>query len=221
MTFEPPNFNGSAFNCPHCAAYAHMSWGRLLFQKFTLWQPTEAFVATCEHCKRRSYWIGKDKPAKNADYVTGLMMYPRNSAAPMPHADMPPDIRSYYEEARDIAGQSPRAAAALLRLCIQKLCKHLGEPGNNINKDIGALVKKGLPVEIQQALDIVRVIGNNAVHPGEISSSDVGTVTASLFDVVNHIVEDRIARPSKLAAMFAGLPAPALAGIARRDKGDG
>jgi hypothetical protein len=131
---------------------------------------------------------------------------------------MPVDIRHDYEEARNVVQQSPRAAAALLRLCVQKLCKHLGEPGKNINDDIGSLVKKGLPVEIQQALDIVRVIGNNAVHPGEITPDDVAGVSSSLFELVNYIVEDRIARPKKLASMFTTLPGPALAGIAARDK---
>lgn len=131
---------------------------------------------------------------------------------------MPPEIRQNYEEARNVVQQSPRAAAALLRLCVQKLCKHLGEPGKNINDDIGALVQKGLPVEIQQALDIVRVVGNNAVHPGAISNEDVAGVSTALFDLVNHIVEDRIARPKKLAALFNILPGPALAGIVARDK---
>lgn len=146
------------------------------------------------------------------------MIYPGSLLSPPPHAAMPPEIRQDYEEARNIVQQSPRAGAALLRLCVQKLCKHLGEPGKNINEDIGALVQKGLPVEIQQALDIVRVIGNNAVHPGAISNEDVAGVSTALFELINHIVEDRIARPKKLAALFNALPAPALAGIASRDK---
>lgn len=218
MTLKPPSFKGTAFNCPHCAAYAHMHWDRLWFQRSS-WTTTEAFIVICGHCHAHSYWLGKEKLSANADYVAGVMIYPNIYATPMPHPDMPSDIRTDYEEAREIAGQSPRAAAALLRLCIQKLCKHLGEPGENINKDIGALVQKGLPLEIQQALDIVRVVGNNAVHPGEISPDDVANVSATLFELVNYIVEDRISRPAKLATMFSSLPAPALAGIEKRDKG--
>lgn len=218
MTFTPPSFKGTAFTCPHCEAYAHMHWERLWFQRSS-WNTTEAYIVICGHCLRRSYWLGKDKLAANADYTTGVMIYPSLQAAPMPHPAMPENIRIDYEEAREITGQSPRAAAALLRLCVQKLCAHLGESGENINKDIGALVQKGLPIEIQQALDIVRVVGNNAVHPGEISPTDVATVSATLFELVNYIVEDRISRPAKLATMFSSLPAPALAGIAKRDKG--
>jgi len=146
------------------------------------------------------------------------MIEPVIQAAPQPHSDMPADVASDYREAMAVVSESPRAAAALLRLAIQKLCKDLGETGKNINDDIGSLVKKGLPLEVQQALDIVRVIGNNAVHPGALSSADVESVSASLFELVNYIVEDRISRPKKLAVMFSILPEAAKAGIASRDK---
>ena len=193
-----------------------MEWQYLWFQRST-WTRTEAQIVMCQHCGGRSYWLGQDKGA-DGSYVSGTMIYPISQTAPLPHPESPADIRQDYEEARSVAQHSPRAAAALLRLCVQKLCKHLGEPGKNINDDIGSLVKKGLPVEIQQALDIVRVIGNNAVHPGEITPDDVADVSSSLFELVNYIVEDRIARPKKLAAMFTTLPGPVLAGIAARDK---
>ena len=95
---------------------------------------------------------------------------------------------------------------------------HLGKNGKNINDDISALVKEGLPPEIQQALDIVRVVGNNAVHPGELSEDDVAEVSDTLFELVNQIVEERIARPKKLNSMFSKLPQGALDAIKKRDK---
>jgi Domain of unknown function (DUF4145) len=194
-----------------------MHWERLWYQRGS-WVVTEAFIVICGHCRAHAYWLGKELIPTKADFASGVMIHPSLYATPLPHPEMPSEIRTDYDEAREIAGHSPRAAAALLRLCVQKLCNHLGQPGKNINDDIGALVKNGLPVEIQQALDIVRVVGNNAVHPAEISQDDVAEVSGTLFELVNYIVEDRISRPAKLAAMFSALPAPALAGIAKRDK---
>ena len=179
-------------------------------------ESTSMYLAVCSHCNDNSYWLKKYQKDGDAP-ETGRMLSPVSTPAPMPHEDMPADVRTDYEEARLIAANSPRGAAALLRLGIQKLCVHLGEDGKNINDDIAALVKKGLPVEIQQALDIVRVVGNNAVHPGELNAADVAAVSSALFDLVNQIIEERISRPKKLQAMFAKLPQGAQQAIKKRD----
>lgn len=118
-------------------------------------------------------------------------------------------------EAALILTESPRGAAALLRLAIQKLCEALGEKGS-VDDMIGSLVKKGLLLQVQQSLDIVRVTGNNAVHPGQMDVKDV-EVAASIFPLVNIIVEQMIAGPKKIGALYGTLPQRARDAIARRD----
>jgi hypothetical protein len=129
---------------------------------------------------------------------------------------MPIEVKKEYYEAALILTNSPRGAAALLRLAIQKLCIYLGGTGENANDDIAALVKKGLPVTVQQALDIVRVTGNNAVHPGQINTDDV-EIVVNLFPLVNIIVEYMISIPNKINGLYSNLPESAKSAIEKRD----
>ena len=138
--------------------------------------------------------------------------------APLPSVDTPQDVKEDYEEARSIFNQSPRGAAALLRLAIQKLVIALGESSDNLNDSIGNLVKKGLRTDIQKALDVVRVVGNNAVHPGELNVEDNPEMALSLFKLTNIIVEDMITKPKEVAELFDALPEGAKGAIAKRDK---
>ncbi|ELQ6311205.1 DUF4145 domain-containing protein [Vibrio cholerae] len=131
---------------------------------------------------------------------------------------MPENCQQIYLEAREIASSSPKGAAALLRLCVQELIKHLGGDGQNINKDIGKLVELGLPVRIQQALDYVRVVGNNAVHPGELSLDDNPQTVTTLFGLINLIVDNQITQPKQVESLFHGLPEGAIEAVNKRDK---
>jgi hypothetical protein len=135
----------------------------------------------------------------------------------MPHADLPEDIRHDFEEARSIITRSPRGAAALFRLCVQKLCAHLGESGKNINQDIAALVKKGLNPLVQKSLDAVRVIGNEAVHPGELDLRDDPETAAQLAKLINFIVDAMITQPKQIDLIYGSLPADKREQIEKRD----
>ena len=165
-------------------------------------------AALCGHCNRYSLWLKNER----------RMIFPFSGVAPLPNADLPTDITSDYMEARDIFGLSARGAAALLRLCIQKLCKFLGEPGKDINKDIAALVKKGLNPSIQQSLDIVRVIGNESVHPGTIDLRDEPDTAITLFLLVNIIADSLITQPKLIAQTYDLIPEGKRKAIEHRDK---
>jgi hypothetical protein len=145
------------------------------------------------------------------------MVHPDSSTAPMPNSDLPDDIRQDFEEARSIINRSPRGAAALLRLCVQKLCAHLGESGKNINQDIAGLVKKGLNPRIQKSLDIVRVIGNEAVHLGELDLRDDPDTAAQLAKLVNIIADVMITQPKHIDTLYDSLPVEKKEQIEKRD----
>jgi len=212
QTYFAPEHKKSKFTCPHCAVVAAQAWSDLYYSTSEGYYRTDNHwtFCICSHCSEWSYWYDEQ------------MMVPTSAPVEQAHPDLPAECKDDYEEARDIVGRSPRAAAALLRLLVQKLMPLLGESGKNINEDIGDLVKKGLPIEIQQALDYCRVVGNNAVHPGEIDLNDTPEIAHSLFNMINFIVEDRISRPQKVKGLYEKLPEGARAAIEKRDapKGD-
>ncbi len=214
MAYSAPQFESKSFTCPHCGVLAQFHWAvahhEVSFQGFQLAkQPTDVYVAYCQSCTGKMIWLKEKLGARP--------VYPQITNAPLPHPDMPPEVRTDFEEARSICNTSPRGAAALLRLAVQRLCKHLGEKGNVINDDVASLVKKGLPPKLQQALDIVRVTGNEAVHPGTMDFRDDPDIARRLFLLVNLIVENRISEPSQIEALFQELPPASLNAIKRRD----
>jgi hypothetical protein len=97
------------------------------------------------------------------------------------------------------------------------ICSGLVSNERDLNKAIAKLVEEGLPKKIQQALDVVRVVGNNAVHPGTINLNDEPTVALKLFSLVNMIVDSMITQPKQIEDMFGGLPTTALEQIQKRD----
>ncbi len=207
-----------AFVCLHldCGALSNHHWS--LADSLTVWlggheisnrkmsEKTSVVAARCEACQRETI------------FVNGIVAYPGLSEAPTPHRDMPPEIRDDYVEAASILRYSLRGSAALLRLAVQKLLPLIGATQKDINAQIGELVAKGtLTAVVQKALDSVRVIGNEAVHPGTMDLSDDIATATSLFKLLNLIVEKSISEPKMVDEIFAGLPEAKLKGIEVRD----
>ncbi|MBX3301765.1 MAG: DUF4145 domain-containing protein [Nitrospira sp.] len=165
------------------------------------------FLSQCFNCEKFSVW------------VHDRLVHPTASAAPPANQDLPHDILQDYEEAGRIVNESPRGAAALLRLAIQKLCAFLGEGGKNIDDDIASLVKKGLNPTTQKALDAVRVIGNEAVHPGTLDLKDERDTAIKLFKLVNIIAEQMISNPKHVNELYGQIPEAKRKSIEKRDGG--
>jgi hypothetical protein len=207
----------SKFTCPYndCRTFAVQHWGVLAGISFIgggSWVPRNPGIipaiafSRCEACNREAVYIG------------GQIVLPGETDAPPPAVDLPADCVPDYEEARAILPRSPRGAAALLRLVIQKLLPHLGATKKAIDAAIGELVAAGkIKTQIQQALDTVRVVGNESVHPGEMDLRDDRETALALFRIVNLIVETEITEPKRLEALYASLPKSKLDGIANRD----
>ena len=160
-------------------------------------------ISRCVHCQLKKGEVSEDA---YSIWHKEKMVYPDFNNVPLPNSDLNNDIIDDYNEASNILNKSPRGAAALLRLCIEKLCVQLGEKGKDLNTDIGNLVKKGLPVQIQQALDYVRVIGNNAVHPGQIDLKDDADIATVLFRLVNRIADMMITEPKQTQELYDSRP---------------
>lgn len=209
MSYVAPALFAKSFTCPHCDVYSNQEWfyfdwnGESVFQK-----PKENHnmkVSRCQHCGKTTVW------------VYDLMVYPDRGNAPAANPDMPENVRKLYEEASSISAKSPRGACALLRLAIQLLCVDLGGEGKDINKDIGKLVADGLSPIVQKSLDVVRVTGNEAVHPGQIDTDNPETAM-QLFGLLNIIVDYMISMPNRVTGLYDSLPAGKLNGIDDRDK---
>lgn len=244
-----PTFNQEKFCCPHCNVLAQQNWfgkdnaawavnailnhfwleyrtsvphySQESFEKFKQrieranksemgkFVPDKFSVASCSSCGNQTLWIDRE------------LVYPRQMNVAPPNADMNDSIKELYIEASKIVTDSPKGAAALLRLALQLLLIQLGQPGKNINSDIQQLVKDGLSSKIQKALDLLRVVGNNAVHPGQIDFDDRGDVAIKLFHALNFIAEEMITKPKELAILYDDLvPVETQEHIKNRDKKD-
>ena len=202
-----PQYKGQGFHCLHCHVYANQSWNELL-KSGGLKIKTEdggLWASYCSHCRHPTIWAGEK------------IIYPTTGDFPPANPDLPDEVKKVYAEAGTIAQQSPRAACALLRLAVQMLLEDIGETGP-INEGIRNLVKRGVDPTIQQAMDIVRVTGNHAVHPGKIDVDDITNVQP-LFEMINIISEVLISQPNQVKAVFDSLPDREKNAIANRDKG--
>lgn len=208
-----PKLKLTAFHCPHCHVFSRQDWFMLSYYCHGS-SHTDLFqwsISKCSYCHEYVIWH-KDS------YGNGVQIYPKSTLVEEPNEDLNAVIKKLYAEAAEVKDISPRSAAALLRLALQELCKQLGEDGKNINDNISNLVRKGLPTCVQKALDSVRIIGNNAVHPGEINVDDNIEIVNKLFGIINFIADQTITREKEINAFYANLPEKSREAVEKRDQ---
>lgn len=217
--------NSKAFKCPFCKGFAsHIVFGSLKHEStvnvaYDFKLEDIVIRAQCVACNKDSIWL----KSLNTHGYNGLsfekLIHPNlNPEIDPPNPDMPSKVMNIYNEAALVIKDSSRASAALARLAIEILVNDIEKEGNNLNQKIGNLVNKGLSEQIQKALDSVRIIGNNAVHPGEIIIDDNFELAKSLLMLVNIIVEELISRPKKINEIYNMLPQTAHKAIEKRDR---
>ena len=118
-TYKAPGYFLHEFNCPHCHVRAEQHREQLIFALAGppadpgTYQYVDFYVSVCSYsrCRKLALWDSRSR----------LMLDPEPLEGPEPHPDLSPEIQADYREAQAILGRSPRGAAALLRLAIQKL----------------------------------------------------------------------------------------------------
>lgn len=205
-----PEYRKDVFVCPQCGTQATQYWTdvwighlfddgdgkddrRVMRQDFA--------ECDCSACDKKSLWHQAESGS--------IMLWPPAKQGPMPSDDMPSVVRDLYEEARSVEHVSPRSAAALLRTATELLLREfLADEAARLDSAIGRLVSEGkLDKQTQQAADLLRLTGNDAVHPSQLQiAGDDAKVGLSLFQLLNILVHRLITVPAQLQTMFDGLP---------------
>ena len=208
-----PAFHKTHFKCMSCKVYAVQEWrtvnhlyisenGKLYYYSHDKY--FEVKSSTCLRCMNTYLWNSN----------TESIIYPRSSSLPHHSLDLPENMRKIYEEARDVYEVSPRCAAALGRVLLEKLVYYLlekqytskGDDNTEDTTDKENKIKKltlhnlieklDLDKEIKDSCNNIRLLGNEGAHAGEIDFEDNLSKEAveGLFILINHIIYETITR---------------------------
>jgi len=142
------------------------------------------------------------------------MLWPKGTQRPPVPVEVPSDLAVDYAEACLSLADSPKAAAALARGCLQHLLRTAArvKPGNLANEIQEVLDSKQLPSYLAESIDAVRNIGNFAAHPtksttsGAIVAVEPGEAEWTL-DVLESLFDFYFVGPAKAQAKKAALDA--------------
>ena len=168
------------WTCPYCQRLATLSEPNVTSASHNFYNSNKdgmlqmAFKAiTCPNRNCREYSLSsqlfklKERPTgvgwEQGDLLFSWQLRPQSSAKPYPDF-IPKALLEDYAEACAICDLSPKASATLSRRCLQGMIRdfwNVSKP--NLFQEIEA-IKEKVDVEIWQAIDAVRKIGNIGAH---------------------------------------------------------
>ena len=143
------------------------------------------FFSQCNSCEEYAIW------------VNDRIVYPQ-AIIRIPKDDMPDQIKTFYRQASSISSQCPPASAALLRTVLEMLCTELNYTEGSLKQRIEKMKNDGkIDDELHDAMQSVRIVGNNAVHAGQIEVDDSKEVVKVLFEIIDDITLDLFTKPKR------------------------
>lgn len=172
--------------CPHC--HKETGWNVKVIHGGVDARQRAIICNSCQICKGISYDLCL--PDEKSQYICHfqlIRLWPISTPSniPLPNADMPDECKKLYNEAALVFNHSPRAAGALLRLCLQVLLTEAKIKGKTIDQQIQNLIKSGEDPMNVLCMDICRILGNECVHPGIIDLNEEGDIAILFFEFIN------------------------------------
>jgi len=120
----------------------------------------------------------------------GEIVYPTGVIC-APAAYMPESVKRPYVEAQSVVFASPRAACAMLRVCLERLVTEAGGTGNRLVDKAESLC---LTPRLKKLCDTCRLAGNEAVHSElfdfSMSQSEAKDLACNLMVFIDRLTEE-------------------------------
>ena len=151
-------------------------------------------VSRCYNCKGFTVWV-RDRlvfPVRGDEPPDVVEVDFEEVAEDVQETAEDEEVSEDFEEAAAILNKFPRGAAALPRVCIQNMMPLLKENAKNLDENISSLVRKGLEVEIQQAMDVLQVVRKSPLQTTEFDLKEENETVKKFFNSLERILERRM-----------------------------
>src|SRR6202047_555228 len=141
-------------------------------------------VSRCYNCKGFTVWV-RDRlvfPIRGDEPPDVVEVDFEEVAEDVQETAEDKEVSEDFEEAAAILNKFPRGAAALTRICIQKMMPLVKGNAENLDENFSSLVRKGLKVEIQQAMDVLQLVRKSPLQPSEVDLKEENETAKTLLN---------------------------------------